>query len=259
VKKELRDKAELYYFILGGIFIASLVACNLIFQKFFFWTPFTFLDFGTEEGSAWHSITHYTFFISVGIIPYPITFLVTDIISEIYGRRRADMVVVTGFVVSVFVLLIIFISDAAPAADFSPVKDETFTLVFGQSMYAVAASMAAYLIAQFIDIRIFHFWKKLTKGKHLWLRNNFSTIPSQFIDTLVVMLVLCYFEVLKWDDFWLLFMNGFFFKVIIALCDTPFFYLATWWFHKKFGIRNFEEIEFIGDDSSSGKPVEIQE
>lgn len=240
----LKKTAEKYYFLLGAIFIASLVTCNLTFQKFFYWSPFTFLDFGTDPNSTWHSITHYTFFISVGIIPYPVTFLVTDIVSEIYGKRRADLIVLAGLFASVFVLLIIWISSIVPATDWSGVDDETFKNVFGSTMYSVAASMAAYLAAQFIDIRLFHFWKMKTHGKHLWLRNNFSTIPSQFVDTFFVLLVLCYFEVISWDLFGALLLNGFLFKVIIALFDTPFFYLAAWWFRKKFKLGPTDEIEF---------------
>jgi len=240
----LKQKAEKYYFLLGGVFIASLVACNLMFQKFFYWTPFSFLGEGAEEGSAWHSITHYTFYISVGIIPYPVTFLITDIISEIYGRRRADMVVFAGLIASVFVLLIIGIAAAVPATDWSPVSDSMFKSVFGSSAQAVAASMAAYLIAQFIDIRIFHFWKKRTHGRHLWLRNNFSTIPSQFVDTFVVLFVLCWMQSIPWDRFGSLLINGFIFKVIIAVFDTPFFYLLVWWFRKKFKLNPEEEIVF---------------
>jgi len=241
---QLKLKAEKYYFILAGVFIAALVACNLTFQKFFYWTPFSFLSFGADDASWWHSLTHYTFYISVGIIPYPVTFLITDIVSEIYGRRRSDLIVMAGLISSVFVLLIIYISAAVPATDWSPVSDDQFHRVFGNTVDSVAASMAAYLMAQFIDIRLFHFWKKKTHGKHLWLRNNFSTIPSQFIDTLIVLLVLCYFGSISWDRFGPLLVNGFLFKVVIALLDTPFFYFFAWWFRRKFKLGPQDEIDF---------------
>lgn len=240
----LKREAEKYYFILGGVFIASLVACNLTFQKFFYWTPFSSLEFGATEGSLWHSFSNYTFYISVGIIPYPVTFLITDIVSEIYGRRRADLIVLAGLIASAFVLLIIWISGIVPATSWSPVNDEQFNLVFGKTIDSVAASMAAYLVAQFIDIRLFHFWKKLTHGKHLWLRNNFSTIPSQFVDTFVVLFVLCYFGSISWDRFGPLLLNGFIFKVMIAIADTPFFYFFAWWFRRKFKLKPEEEIDF---------------
>ena len=104
--------------------------------------------------------------------------------------------------------------------------------------------MSAYLIAQFIDIRMFHFWKKLTKGKHLWLRNNGSTIFSQLVDTSAVIFLLCSFEIIEWSRFSSLLINGFLFKVIIAFIDTPLFYLTSWYLKKSFGLglnEHFEE------------------
>lgn len=222
-----RRQASFIYLILGGIFIASLVACNLIFQKFFSWTPFGI----------------YTFEISVGILPYPITFLVTDIISEVYGRKKADRVVFTGLFASVFVLGVVMLADAVSATSWSPVNDEKFTSVFGLTGTAVGASMLAYLTAQFIDVRLFHFWKRLTKGKHLWLRNNFSTATSQLVDTGTVLLFLCLAGVIDWTRFDQLLINGFLFKVLVALFDTPFLYLFTWMFRKHFGLKGAEEIQ----------------
>jgi len=223
-------QANTLYLILSGIFIASLVSCNLIFQKFFqieIWVPF---------------IGSYTFEQSVGLLPYPITFLVTDIISEIYGRKKANQVVTAGLIASIFMLLVVTISDFMPAAPWSPVNGATFHQVFGLSGAAVFASMMAYLFAQYIDIRIFHFWKKLTKGKHLWLRNNASTIFSQFIDTFSILALLCIFNVLPWDRFSILLINGFIFKVFFAAFDTPIVYLITYYIRRKFNLTFGEEI-----------------
>lgn len=232
-----------FYLVLAGLFIASLVAGNLIFQKFFFWAPLQWLEAGSAPGSTWHSFTNFTFEISVGIIPYPITFLITDLISEIYGRKQANQVVIAGLFATFFVFLIVLLAGLAPATSWSPVGDEQFGQVFGLTGVAVTASMIAYLIAQFVDIRVFHFWKELTKGKHLWLRNNFSTITSQFIDTGCVLLLLCAFGAIEWTLFWALLLNGFLFKVIVALLDTPLFYLTTWIARKKFNLKLGEEIK----------------
>ena len=187
----------------------------------------------------------YNFELSVGILPYPITFLITDIISEIYGRKKANKVVIAGIFASVFALIIIMVADGAPATQWSPVGDDMYHKVFGFSAIAVFSSMMAYLLAQFIDIRIYHFWKKLTKGKHLWLRNNFSTMMSQFLDTFTVLLLLCLFKVIEWDLFGKLLINGYLFKVIVALCDTPFIYAAVYYFRKKFNLKVGEEVVFI--------------
>ncbi len=200
------------YLILTGIFIASLVSANLIFQKFFSWTPFGL----------------YTFELSVGILPYPVTFLVTDLISELYGKKKADQVVLSGLVASVFVMGVVMVANAVPQTEWSPVNNETFSQVFGLFGPAVFASMVAYLTAQFIDIRVFHFWKRLTKGKHLWLRNNGSTVVSQLVDTSAVLILLCMAGAIEWVRFWPLLANGFLFKVLVALFDTPLFYLGVW-------------------------------
>lgn len=220
--------AERLYLVLAALFIASLVAGNLIFQKFFYWSLFGY----------------YTFELSVGILPYPITFLITDIISEIFGRKRANQVVISGLFATLFVLGIVWVSSAVPATSWSPIQDETFNRVFGLTGVAVSASMIAYLLAQLIDIRIYHFWKNLTQGRHLWLRNNASTMTSQFVDTFTVLLLLCFFEAIAWDRFWMLLLNGFLFKVLIAAIDTPFLYLFVGMIKRYFGLQQNEEIHF---------------
>ena len=223
-------KIEKLYIVLSAIFIASLVSCNLIFQKFFqieLWIPF----YG-----------NYIFEQSVGLLAYPITFLVTDIISEIYGQNKANQVVTAGLFASIFMLLVVTVADFIPMAPWSPVDSITFSKVFGLSGAAVLASMLAYLIAQYIDIRIFHFWKKLTNGKHLWLRNNASTIFSQFVDTFSVLFLLCSFDVIAWDRFSILLLNGFLFKVFFAAFDTPIIYALTYAIRKKLKLDFGEEV-----------------
>ncbi|MCK7590383.1 queuosine precursor transporter [Subsaxibacter sp. CAU 1640] len=232
----LKDKlvAQRIYFLLAALFVTSLVVSNLIFQKFFYWYPFELSVFGTKF-----------FEISVGILPYPVTFLITDLISEIYGKKRANDVVVVGIFASLFSLLIVLISNHVPATSWSPVDDGLFTKVFGSTAIAVTASMMAYLFAQFIDIQIFHFWKRLTKGKHLWLRNNFSTFSSQFVDTFTILILLCSFEIIAWERFYGLLLSGFLFKVLIAVCDTPFLYLGVYLFKKRFRLKTNEEIDLL--------------
>ena len=107
---------------------------------------------------------------------------------------------------------------------------------------AVLASMMAYLFAQFIDIRVYHFWKNITQGKHLWLRNNFSTFSSQFIDTATVLILLCSFGIINWDKFSGLMISGVVFKIMIAILDTPFLYLFVFAFRKRFNLKVNEEI-----------------
>ena len=237
MNKHIEKEARFLFIILSGIFIASLVSCNLIFQKFFqidIWLPF---------------IGNYTFEQSVGLLPYPITFLVTDIISEIYGAKKANQVVASGLIASIFMLLIVTVADIIPTAPWSPVSSELFSSVFGLSAAAVFASMMAYLFAQFVDIRVFHFWKRLTKGKHLWLRNNASTVFSQFIDTFSVLFLLFYLDAISAPEgkttvqfFIQLLLNGFLFKVFFAAFDTPIFYLCSFYLKKRFKLGVNDEI-----------------
>ena len=218
--------AQRIYIILAALFIASLVVSNLIFQKFFY-----FNFFGL-----------YTFEISVGILPYPITFLITDIISEVYGKKKANQIVTAGIFASFFSMLIVYVSGAVPATTWSPIDNSLFDKVFGATVIAVFASMMAYLLAQYIDIQIFHFWKRITKGKHLWLRNNFSTFLSQFVDTFTVLFLLCSFGKIEWSLFGVLLLSGFLFKVMVAVTDTPFLYASVFYFRKRFNLKMGEEI-----------------
>ena len=103
--------------------------------------------------------------------------------------------------------------------------------------------MLAYLFAQFIDIKVYHFWKQLTKGKHLWLRNNFSTFSSQIIDTLTVLLLLCSFGIIDWKNFLGLLISGVIFKMMIALLDTPLLYVTVYAFRKRFNLDINQEID----------------
>ena len=135
------------------------------------------------------------------------------------------------------------VANSVQATEWSPVNDATFSDVFGLTGIAVGASMLAYLLAQFIDIRVFHFWKKLTNGKHLWLRNNASTFSSQLVDTATVLVLLCLAGGIAWDKFWVLLFNGFLFKIIMALIDTPILYVVINLIRKRFKLQVGEEIE----------------
>ena len=195
-----------FYLVLSGIFIASLVTCNLIANKF------VSVDLGFK-----------VFIVSAGILPYPLTFLVTDLISEFYGQKKANLVVFSGFVASVFVLIFLWLGSQFSAISGSIVDDITYDSVFQNAWRLIAASMVAYLFAQFVDVRIFHFWKRLTKGKHLWLRNNGSTIASQLIDTTLVVCIL-FVGVWESDQIYSAILDGWLFKMLMAFIDTPIIY-----------------------------------
>ena len=217
------------YLVLAALFTAALVVCNLLSNKFIE------IDLGFK-----------VFVVSAGILPYPLTFLMTDILSEFYGKKKTDYVVYTGFVVLLFVLLSIYLAGLFPAISGSPMSDGAFGEVFSNSTRIILASMVAYLVAQLVDVRLFHFWKWVTKGKHLWVRNNGSTMISQLVDTVLVVGIIFYD---REDPSTILqyILDGWLFKVVMAALDTPFMYAASWWFRKRFGLAEGEELEWASE------------
>lgn len=216
--------ARRIYLLLAALFIAALITCNIIANKFIA------LDLGFK-----------TFIISVGVLPYPITFLITDILSEVYGRKRTNEVVIAGFAVSLFVLFLLWLGNVFPAIEKSPVQDAGYQTMFQNSWRVMGASMLAYLTAQLVDVRLFHFWKNLTKGRYLWLRNNFSTVLSQLVDTILVVTVIFYGRE-STDSIITMIGDGWLFKILAALVDTIFIYLIIFIFKKVFGIKQGQEL-----------------
>lgn len=213
---------ERIYLFLAAVFVVALVLTNIIGIKLF-QAPF-------QPGFA----------LTTGILTYPITFLVTDLVSEIYGKRRADFMVVLGFAMSLLTLVIMQIALAVPphpywvppvGAYYPDVEgyQRAFESVFALNGVLLFGSMLAYLSAQLCDNWLFHFWKRLTAGKHLWLRNNGSTIISQLVDTAVVNSILFYvgFGMPFWDGVTIM-ATIYVYKVALALLDTPLIYLGVW-------------------------------
>ena len=218
------EKSKKIYLYLAATFIAALVVCNLIANKFIT------IDLGIK-----------TFIISAGVLPYPITFLITDILSEIYGKKKTAQIVWAGFGSSLFVLGVLLLAQQFTAIAGSPVDDETFNKVFGNSWRVIFASMTAYLFAQLIDVRIYHFWKKKTSGKHLWLRNNFSTVFSQLVDTTIVVCVL-FLGVRSHSEIIQFILDGWLFKILCAFIDTPLLYASTALIRNKLDLKFGEEV-----------------
>jgi uncharacterized integral membrane protein (TIGR00697 family) len=202
---------EKIYGIFVAIFVTFVVLTNTAGVKLF-------TVFGTT--------------LPVSILWYPLTFLVTDVVSEIYGARRARFLVFMGFAMSVVLLGFSLIGIALPAASFYEL-DEAYRGIFGPVWRLLFGSMAAYLLAQMIDVRLFHFWKKLTGGRHLWLRNNGSTMISQFVDSLTVNFVFLYKNPTVFSgtaaDLMGIVISVYVVKVIIAAVDTPLCYLGVRW------------------------------
>lgn len=225
-------RREMVFFILSGLFVGTLAMLNILGIS-------RLIDLSFNIGNL-----HIPFKVFVGILPYPLTFLCTDFISEFYGRRRANMVVWVGLLVNSWVLIIMWVGgllppipDIDPATSLPTVDDPNYVfyavrrLTFG----ATLASMVAYLTAQFVDVEVFHLLKRLSRGRMLWLRNNVSTLTSQMVDSVSVVLI-TYFvaKVIFVPEgytvsgyLWMLIFSNYLFKMVAALADTIPFYIGT--------------------------------
>lgn len=230
MKGATNARAYFLFLILMALFIAALITCNLIANKY------VEVDVGFK-----------VFVLSAGVLPYPLTFLLTDILSEIYGRKQTNRVVYAGFAASLFVILIVHLGSIFPAVPDSNVSDEVYNTTFKSTWRIILASMTAYLTAQLIDIRLFHFWKNLTNGRMLWLRNNASTIFSQLVDSTLVTTVI-FIGDLEAGKIVSFILDAWLFKILVALADTPVIYGTTYLVRKSFGLKMGEEVKGITDE-----------
>ena len=228
--ESLLTRSEHVFAILMAGFVVVLVLTNIIGVKLFLAFPETM-----PQGLFGESIT-----LTMGLITYPFTFLMTDIVCQLHGRKKANLMVVTGFVMSLISLVFIQISLVLPGAPawtagsvhYGTVGEmqRAFESVFTLPGILIFGSMTAYLVAQLMDVRLFHFWKRVTNGRHLWLRNNASTMISQMVDTVIVNSIFLGFGLgLPWVLVGKIIIASYLFKVLMALADTPFIYLGVYW------------------------------
>lgn len=227
-------KRDTLFLFLSGIFLTALVLGNVIGTT-------KFVTIFTLELPSWlQAITpelvrngsSYTMSVPAGVIAYPFTFLATDLVSELFGRKRAQMLVWVGFGMNVFMLLLMSINHWLPNSAGVSGGLDLFEGVYQFMVGNTIASMIAYLIAQSVDVRLYHFWKRLTKGKHLWLRNNASTTVSQLVDSTAIITILYLAgnlgdAITSVGAVIILIINSYLFKFFFALFDTPFMYLGV--------------------------------
>ncbi len=248
---DYRLRRQRVFLLLTGLFLGTLAVLNVIGISRF--VDLSFTVFGINVPMV----------IAVGVLPYPVTFLCTDLISELYGRKRASDMVWVGLIVNIWVVFFLWLGGVLPgmaseqfdeagnialdAAGREPVFFEIRKMAFG----IVAASMVAYLTAQFCDVHLFHFWKRLTKGKHLWLRNNGSTLVSQLVDTSSVILMTHFYagalfidpERGLWPQLFVYIGSSYVFKMTVALVDTGPAYLLVRILRPYLGLQRYEEID----------------
>ena len=240
--KNTPHNRDALFLILSSIFITSLVLANLIGTT-------KFIHLFTIQIPSWllplvpemvRNGSDYSMIVPAGLIAFPATFLATDLISELFGRRKAQLLVWVGFGVNCFMLALMVINFHLPNAYGVSAGLHLFDGIYGYMVGNTIASMIAYLTAQTIDVRLFHFWKNKTRGKHLWLRNNASTMVSQLVDSTAIISIL-YFSgnlgdsVTGLSALVVLIMNSYVFKFMAALIDTPIIYAVVNW------LRDFDE------------------
>jgi len=197
--------------ILIGVFITALIAANLLGSKI---TTFAGISF------------------SVGLLAFPLTFLVTDIIGEVHGKKKAQSVVNSALISLILLIVITAIAVRLPAAArFGAEANAAYITVFQSGTRLMLASLVAFLMSQHADVLHFEFWKTKTNGKYLWLRNNVSTMTSLFIDTMTFMYLAFWHMSPKFTTMFVLQLSipYYFLKVVLAAFDTPFVYAGVNW------------------------------
>jgi uncharacterized PurR-regulated membrane protein YhhQ (DUF165 family) len=223
---ELHERRERVFLVLAGTFLCAMTLLNVIGIT-------RFIQLGPMA-------------LAVGVLPYPLTFLCTDLICELYGKARANFLVSVGLGLNFFILAVLYLGNSIPAVpvetmppwqiiqlaapvalpngDIVESSIGLYQLIYATTSGAVFASMLAYIAAQYCDVQLYHFWKRVTKGKHLWIRNNFSTLLSQMVDSIMVISVTFGAAFLRGDMAFkallILIGSNYLFKAMVALLDT---------------------------------------
>jgi len=202
------SKRDFVFVVLAGVFITNAVVAELIGGKLIQVFGFTF---------------------SLGILPWPIVFITTDLINEYFGHKGVRKLTLITAVLICYAFVLLFMGMHIPAVSFSPVQDKAFNEVFGQGMWIIIGSVIAFVVSQLLDVFIFGAFKKRTGDKHIWLRATGSTMLSQLIDTFIVLGIAFYLPgKINSQEFWEMGSVGYSTKLVIAVLLTPFIYLGHW-------------------------------
>ncbi|MEM1043907.1 MAG: queuosine precursor transporter [Bacteroidota bacterium] len=214
------SRPQKLYVVCAAVFLTALVIAEATASKFFtaFHLPFTLTILGVEFSEV---------VMTAGVIAFPVTFIVTDLLNEYYGKPGIRFVTFVGMAMIVFEFALLQAAMAVPTASISPVPGEAFDTVFGASGRIILGSLVAYLVGQLADITLFHWLRRLTDGRHLWLRATGSTLGSQFLDTAIVLTV-AFAGQLAAGEIVAITLFNYGYKVLIAVAITPLIYAAHW-------------------------------
>ncbi len=203
------ENKNLLYIFLVCFFCNILVTGNLIFHKF------VNIEFFNQSLN-----------VSVGILLFPVSFVISDLVTEFYGKKQARMMVNISIALTIITMSVIYLADSLKATTWSRVDNETFSSVFGSYGIAAIASLFASYISQNCDIFLYDLIKTLTKGRYLWLRNNLSTLIAQIIDTFCVATILLIFDIIPDAQYFIITSSSLQFKIIATILSTPLCYFG---------------------------------
>lgn len=213
----LQTRKEIAFLVMAGIFITSAIVAELISAKLVY------------MGS-------YLAPMIAGIVPWPVVFLLTDVMNEYFGKQAVRRLswITTGLIA--FCFLIVYIAVQLPTAEGSWLSDKEFAKAFGGSLWIMVGSICAFIVSQLLDVQLFHFFSKLTKGKMIWLRSTGSTVVSQLVDSFIVALIGLYLSgAYPLKMVLILAITGYLTKLVIAVCLTPLIYLMHYLARKILG------------------------
>ena len=200
------SKREIIYFVLGGLFITNALLGEIIGVKLITLGPYT---------------------MTMGVIPWPVVFITTDLVNEYFGKEGVKRLTFLTMGLILYAFLVIYLSLLIPAAGISPVGDEVYNQVFGQSLWIIVGSITAFVVSQLIDVSVFWFFKGKTGNKMLWLRATGSTMISQLIDTFIVMGIAFWLPgKMSTEDYFNVSLTNYTYKVLVALGITPIIYIC---------------------------------
>jgi uncharacterized integral membrane protein (TIGR00697 family) len=201
-----QSRRDIVYLALAGFFVTNAILGELTGGKLFTFGPFT---------------------LSMGVIPWPVVFIATDLINEYFGREGVKRLTFMTIGLIVYAFVVVFLAIQVPAASFSPVTDAQFNAVFGQSLWIIVGSVVAFAVSQLVDVFIFWLVRYKTGGRFLWMRATGSTVVSQLIDSIVIIGIAFWLPgKIQTSEFITVAASNYSFKLIVALSATPLLYLG---------------------------------
>jgi queuosine precursor transporter len=200
----IQTRRDIVYLALAGFFVTNAILGEVTGGKLFTFGVFT---------------------LSIGVIPWPVVFIATDLINEYFGREGVRRLTLMTIALIVYAFIVLFLAMQVPAASFSPVTDAQFQAVFGQSLWIIVGSVTAFALSQLVDVGVFWLVRHRTGGRFLWMRATGSTVVSQLIDSIVIIGIAFWLPgKVKTSEFLQVAASNYSFKLLIALGTTPLLY-----------------------------------